>query len=268
MRLGVIDFSEKHANIGTVVWATVHGVPQGICLSRTKRQSSSIVQSVICLKQARLTWWCMLKQSMEELSFQQIQSDASIYIYKKGKVYVIVYVDDAMFGGFNKMLVEKLKSTFIKCWECHDLSDALEFLKMRIYWDRSNCQIYLDQCGHLEKVIEHYRMINANPAWTPLPEGYQPIKNTDCELQMCFQQVIDSLLYIILRNHPDIMYTVIQLVKKSMNPSKEHLERALYIYRYLIRIHKYVLIFDSSDDAGLLACSDLDWGANEQISHS
>ena len=23
MRLGVIDFSEKHANIGTVVWATV-----------------------------------------------------------------------------------------------------------------------------------------------------------------------------------------------------------------------------------------------------
>ena len=24
MRLGVIDFSEKHANIGTVVWATVH----------------------------------------------------------------------------------------------------------------------------------------------------------------------------------------------------------------------------------------------------
>ena len=25
MRLGVIDFSEKHANIGTVVWATVDG---------------------------------------------------------------------------------------------------------------------------------------------------------------------------------------------------------------------------------------------------
>ena len=30
MRLGVIDFSEKHANIGTVVWATIYVVSTSI----------------------------------------------------------------------------------------------------------------------------------------------------------------------------------------------------------------------------------------------
>lgn len=136
---------------------------------------------------------------MEELSFQQIQLDAGIYIYKKGKVYVIIYIDDAMFCDSNKMLMEKLKSTFMKHWECCNLSDASESFKMRIRWDRPNHWIYLDQCKYLEKVIEYYGMINANPTWTSLLEGYQPTKNTnlvDAELQMHFQQIIGSLLYI------------------------------------------------------------------------
>ena len=59
--------------------------------------------------------------------------DAGIYIYKKDEVYVIIYVNDAMFCGPNKMLMKKLKSTFMKRWECCNLSDASEFLKMRIH---------------------------------------------------------------------------------------------------------------------------------------
>ena len=34
MRLGVIDFSEKHANIGTLFWATVYIYPTYKHLSR------------------------------------------------------------------------------------------------------------------------------------------------------------------------------------------------------------------------------------------
>ena len=64
------------------------------------------------------------------------------------------------------------------------------------------------------------------------------------------------------------MYAVIQLVKQSMNPSKEHLDRALYICRYLISIRRYMLVFDGSNDTSLLACSDSNWGANQQISCS
>jgi len=39
-------------------------------------------------------------------------------------------------------------------------------------------RLHIDQCEYLEKVLEHCRMINAKPACTPLPQGYQPEKNT------------------------------------------------------------------------------------------
>ena len=47
--------------------------------------------------------------------------------------------------------------------------------------------VAIDQCKYLKKVLEHYGMINAKPAHTPLPEGYKPSTSTapiNPELQM------------------------------------------------------------------------------------
>jgi hypothetical protein len=45
---------------------------------------------------------------------------------------VIVYVDDAVFLGQQKHLVNNYKEHFMRTWECHDLGPTKEFLKMRI----------------------------------------------------------------------------------------------------------------------------------------
>ena len=63
----------------------------------------------------------------------------------------------------------------MKKWECRDLGDAKEFLRMRIV--RKGRSIHLDQCSYLEKVLERCSMTNARPAPTPLPAGYIPAPN-------------------------------------------------------------------------------------------
>jgi hypothetical protein len=75
------------------------------------------------------------------------------------------------------------------------------------------------------------------PVQTPLPMGYIPTPNTepvDEELRHRFQQVIGSLLYIMLGTRPDIAFAVTKLSQHAANPSKEHLQKALYICRYLV----------------------------------
>ena len=75
-------------------------------------------------------------------------------------------------------------------------------------------------------------MQNARTTPTPLPQGYYPSKHlglVDPELQSHFQQVIGSLLYITLGTYPDVAYAVVALSQHATNPSKEHLNKALYI---------------------------------------
>jgi len=77
-----------------------------------------------------------------------------------------------------------------------------------------------------------------------------------------FQSVIGSLLYIILGTHPDIAYAVTCLSQFSANPSKEHLDKALYICCYLAETRDYALIYDGTSDQGLKGYTDADWGSN------
>ena len=146
------------------------------------------------LKQAGLAWWSTLDESLKELGFEHLKSEAGIFFYKKKGTNVVVgiiYVDDALFCGPNKAVVDSIKAQFMCKWECRDLGEPNEFLRMCI--TRKGHAIHLDQCAYLQKVIEHCGMLNAKSASTPLLAGYYAAKNTepiDAELRSCFQMVI------------------------------------------------------------------------------
>ena len=45
---------------------------------------------------------------------------------------MVVYVDDTMFLGKNKVAVDRKKALFMTKWECRDLGDVTEFLCMHV----------------------------------------------------------------------------------------------------------------------------------------
>ena len=160
-------------------------------------------------------------------------------------------------------------TAFMKKWECRDLGEPHEFLRMNICQE-GRC-IYIDQWNYLNKVLECCRMINAKPTHTPLPQWYYPEKNNapvNPEMQTCFQTVIGSLLYLMIGTRPDISYAVTQLAQQSTNPSKEHLEKALYICQYLLGTANYSLVYDGESGKGIIACTDSDWGQDKITGHS
>jgi len=118
---------------------------------------------------------------------------------------------------------------------------------------------------YLQKVVEHCGMLNAKSTSTPLPAGYYAAKNTepvDADLRSCFQTVIGCLLYLMLGTRPDITFAVTHLLCHAMNPSQDDLNKALYICHYLIGMSTYSLIYNGGSGAGLIACTDSDWGSD------
>ena len=56
-----------------------------------------------------------------------------------------------------------------------------------------------------------------------------------------------------LGTRPYIAYAVAALSQHAANPSKKHLDKALYICQYLLGTHHYSLVFDGASQAGLIA---------------
>ena len=53
-----------------------------------------------------------------------------------------------------------------------------------------------------------------------------------------------------------------KLAQFAANPSKEHLDKALYICRYLLGTRSYALVYDGASAQGLSACTDSDWASD------
>ena len=240
--------------------------PEGFKIKGQERKVLRLRRAIYGLKQASIAWWRELANSLKEMGFKRLYSDAGIYICRDDNgtfAIIVAYVDDILFVGPNKSFIIKQKKLFMAKWECRDLGDCKEFLRMRV--TRKGDSIYIDQCSYLEKVIERFDMINAKYARTPLPEGYIPLPNqgeVDTKMRSEYQQVIGSLLYIMLGTRPDIAYAVTKLAQFAANPSQEHLTKARYIIRYLAGTAKYALVYHGASNKGLIAYTDSDYAAD------
>ena len=211
--------------------------PDGFKLKGQECKVLRLRRAIYGLKQAALAWWKELDQSIQKLGFKRLYADAGLFVcrHMDGTLLVMItYVDDILFIGPNKSFIASKKAMFMELWKCRDLGDCKKFLRMHI--ERRDGNIYLDQTIYLQKVLQQFGMTNARYAATPLPAGYKPLESTEpADSNLCskFQSVIGSLLYIMLGTRPDIAYAVTKMSQFAANPSCEHLDKALYICRYL-----------------------------------
>ena len=65
-----------------------------------------------------------------------------------------------------------------------------------------------------------------------------------------------------LGTRPDIAFAVTKLAQYALNPSEDHLNKALYICCYLVGTQHYRLTYDGASGQGILACTDSDWASD------
>ena len=94
--------------------------PEGFIARGQESKVICLKRALYGLKQAGLVWWKELSNSMKDLGFARLKSDARIFMCQEGTklIVAVVYVDDAMFFSKNKKLVKKKKALFMAKWEC------------------------------------------------------------------------------------------------------------------------------------------------------
>jgi len=128
--------------------------PEGFKIPGQEHKNVRLKRAIYGLKQAALAWWRALDKSLAALGCTRLLSDSGLFVNKTKTIVIIVYVDDVLFLGADKSAISSLKKRFMKLWECRDLGDTQEFLRMRIV--KSNGQIILDQMDYLQKVLRAF----------------------------------------------------------------------------------------------------------------
>ena len=141
--------------------------PEGFKVKGQENKVLCLCCALYSLKQVALAWWKELAKSMKELCFKCLSSDAGLFVYKTDQEFVIAvaYVDDAMFFGPDYELVIKKKQEFMDKWECCDLGEIKEFLRMCIKQNKN--MVILDQTTYLDKVLECFQLSNVKAVKTP-----------------------------------------------------------------------------------------------------
>jgi len=207
--------------------------PQGFKVPGNKHKVLHLKKAIYGLKQAARAWWHELDRSLKALGFSCLYADAGIFIAKHADgtmVIILTYVDDIILTGPNTAQVASKKKLFMDKWECRDLGQCREFLRMRIEYGGG--KTYLDQVPYLEKILKRFGMADAKAAQTPLPTSYKPELfdgTATAALWSQYQLVIGSLLYLMLGTHPDLAFAVTQMAKFTHNPSEEHLLKSRHI---------------------------------------
>ena len=97
--------------------------------------------------------------------------------------------------GKNLKHVKQAKEAFMKMWECQDLGEAKEFLKMKI--QHTGHKLILDQHDYLDKIVTQFDLKGSYSVNTPLPTGYEPEENKGTATQaFCleYQSVIVEIM--------------------------------------------------------------------------
>jgi hypothetical protein len=131
----------------------------------------------------------------------------------------------------------------------------------------------IDQQAYTKGIITRFNMHNSKPRHILLLEGIHLEKGAsdfkaEASQRTFYQQMIGSLIYLMIGTRPDIAWSISQLSQYMQKPTDEHMEAAKHIFRYLRQTTDHKIRYQGAGHSGLIGYSDADWGKNRDNQRS
>ena len=78
-------------------------------------------------------------------------------------------------------------------------------------------------------------------------------KQYDPNFHSKYQQIVGSLIYLMISSHPDIRFSVVRLSQKMANLLNKHYQARLYLCRYLFNTCKYWIVYNELSNESVIA---------------
>lgn len=143
-----------------------------------------------------------------------------------------------------------------------NLGEAKHCLGLRINRDKSS--ITIDQEQYINDLLIKFNMIDCKTVCTPLEINVKlnVIEGEEtCSLEIPYQELIGSLMYLALMTRPDIAHAVSSLSQYNNCYTRLHWQCAKRVLRYLKGTKNYSMKF-CNDNSSIVGFADADWGSD------
>lgn len=237
-----------------------------------------LLKAIYGLKQASCAWSKKLNQVLISLGFKRLESDHSVFIFRRQLSLIIIpaYVNNLMGATNDDAAWEELKTGLRSHFEISDKGRVEYCLGISINQDLNKKTIRIHQQQHIIDVLQEFQMSDCNPAKTPLPPNIHlstEMSPTTREEQATMKNIpylrlVGRLMYLMLFTRPDICHAVGVLSRFSTNPGWQHWLAAKHLLRYLKGTSHLGLTYDGNKPLTLKVWTDADWAEDRDTRRS
>ncbi|KAL4033395.1 hypothetical protein IC575_006482 [Cucumis melo] len=212
------------------------------------------------LKQAPRAWYERLTMYLGKRGYSRGETDKTLFINKTSTDLIVaqIYVDDIIFGGFPKTLVNNFINIMKSEFEMSLVGELSCFLGLQIK-QRSE-GMFISQEKYVKNLVKKFGLYQSQYKKTPAATHAKITKDTigtavDHKL---YRSMVGSLLYLIA-SRPDIDYAVGICVRYQSDPRTSHLNAVKRIIKYVHGTTDFRILYSYDTSSELVGYCDAGW---------
>ena len=213
------------------------------------------------LKQSGHEWNQLITATVLELGFTQSKSDPCLFTLNKSNEFAILllYVDDMLLAADKPDLLTSISNGLQKKFKM--TSTPLSWM-LGLCIEQSSDSIRLHQELYVTNLLKKFKMIDCNPARTPMLENHDdgtaspPFNDVNL-----YQSLLGSLMYLAVQTRPDISFAIGKLARTACNPTEKDFAALKRMLAYLKHTINYGITFyhGNISDNSFIGYSDSDF---------
>ena len=163
---------------------------------------------------------------MKKIGLKQSDADPCVYggMINGESVYMALFVDDGLISCKSLNVIDKVVEHLREAFEI-TIGDASRFVGLQIARNRKERSMMIHQSEYTRKIIERFRMADAETVGVPSdPHAVlEPVEDVErIERNLPYRVAVGSLMFLSIVSRPDIAFAVNTAAKFLNNHSKLH----------------------------------------------
>ena len=194
-----------------------------------------LLKSLYGLKQSPRCWNQCFVNFMKNQELEVSTADPCLFIRHRAdkKLFVVIYVDDGLVAGTDKVEVEEFMNQLSQSFQI-TRGSLNQYLGMNIS-RLDDGSVFVNQCAYAKKILSKFHMDCANPVSTPSDKSFV-LDDTENKLlgkEVPYRQAVGSLMYLATATRPDLAYAISIVSENLENPRTSDWCAVKRIFKYL-----------------------------------
>ena len=219
---------------------------------RVEGEVKRLAKSLYGLKQSPRQWYLLLKETLSDLSFEPIDTDANTFYRGTGinRVIVVVYVDDLLVISRNLEAVAEVKKLLLTKYTGTDFGNVKKFIGLNVDYDRDMGVLKFHALESTNKFLLEYgcqdirsRSYPMIKDWTDISSDNEQNRLLPANLKHRYMVLIGNLRYLATMVRFDICYALRRLSHCLAAPTFHHQRALAHLMAYVSQTRDMGIVY-------------------------